>query len=1517
MKKASTLSNFDRSSYQRIHQRMWLFLAIGLFLTCVFLGSYFSFLNYRSHSKQLENQLMSDLQLQAVALKSELFRFENLVLQITSRSRILQELEKYTLGMVDLESLKAFSEPKLRDAMRLANDMVGLKRLNAQGEEIIQVGEDFQRALWPVQFDSEKVQYGKPIELNNRQLMVLSAPVMNKNNIRLGTDLVAFDTARLKQVVDELQQGKQQSGQVRLVLLAADEIVFLTENKLFRDQAFEVWLTQEIKSRSLNNTFNAKLHRVEKSLVVGQTLVGQTDWQLIFIEEDRQFYAAALGSALNTWGSILLIALSGMVLTFIFIKPLAGKYTINASSLIKLLDERETLLAKVENNQAQLNSILDNTTSVVYVKDLDGKYVLINQRFSDLFHISKEDIIGLTDHEIFPAEIAAKFRENDLLVLEKKQAIELDEQAPAEDGLHDYLSIKFPLYDASNQVYAICGISTDITERMHQAEAVRVSEERFALAMQAANDGLWDWDLSTNAVYYSPRWKSMLGYAEDELADDFSTWEHLVDEVAKIETLKRINHCIDAQEEGFSIDFRMRHKDGYWVDILSRGTLIRDDEGIPKRFIGTHVDISERKRLENQLYESEIRANQIIDNAPDAIIMTDSSGVMIRVNPQAMSLFGYSEDELLGKKVELLVPDHLKSKHIKQRLQYYENPCIRQMQETEGRSVYGLMNNGAIFPAEASLSHVKVDNALHFIVTMRDISARIKAEKELKESNLRFQSLFEKSPDPSWIIDKHNFVDCNQAAISILGFTNKNELLNSHPSELSPARQPDGEDSYIKAERMMNIVLEKGTYRFEWVHKKADGSLFDAEVTLSSIQLLNETVLYCTWRDITDRKESEKELRAHRENLEELVRDRTVKLEEITRYHQRLFETSPIGLCLCRMDGGLEDMNPSFLNIIGYTKDECKALTYWDLTPGIYTEKEAQQLKTLEKNGRYGPYEKEFKHKSGNLVPVRLNGLLIEQNGHQYIWSSIEDITQSKQLQEQLAKAKDDAEKLAQVKSQFLANMSHEIRTPLNAVLGLSRMGRRESIFKSEELFEKITHSGEHLLNVVNDILDYSRIEAGMMQIEKTAFELVASIYNTTELVKKLAQDKGISLEVQISDGIPNWVIGDPLRLEQILINLLSNAVKFTNNGSVTLRVEDLKNGRTVFKVIDTGIGMSQSQMNRLFKPFEQADLSTTRRFGGAGLGLAISINLAKIMGGDINVNSGLGVGSEFILSLPLETTEPEIEIRIKSDSDREQRLKSMNFLAAEDVEINRLILADLLHQQGAHVLFAENGQEVVDIIKQRGEKHFHAILMDIQMPVMDGYEATKIINTMHPEIIIIGLTAHALGEEKSRCLASGMVDHITKPIDPEKLVSVILKHTQKANPALNTLVKSNSGHQAESSESDELGSLPGIDIEAGLNIVRGNKKLFIKLLKRFHEKQPFTIDSIQNNDQSTMDVVIQQAHALKGVSGNLGMKNIQTAADDLELACEQSDEHIEEYLIKLKKELRIVLDGLNNYFKR
>jgi signal transduction histidine kinase/DNA-binding response OmpR family regulator len=404
--------------------------------------------------------------------------------------------------------------------------------------------------------------------------------------------------------------------------------------------------------------------------------------------------------------------------------------------------------------------------------------------------------------------------------------------------------------------------------------------------------------------------------------------------------------------------------------------------------------------------------------------------------------------------------------------------------------------------------------------------------------------------------------------------------------------------------------------------------------------------------------------------------------------------------------------------------------------------------------------------------------------GFLYVTSRVH---QQEQLIDALDRSRQKERKLAAIKEQFLANMSHEIRTPMNAVLGFTRLLQGQPLnSQSREYVAAIQSAGENLLDIINDILDISKIEAGMMRLEPVSFSLRGSLHSLQTMFLPKAAEKHLSLAVQIDDNVPDILYGDVLRLTQVLVNLTNNAIKFTNEGGVSIRVSLLQqqenNIRLSITVKDTGIGIAPDKLPFIFDRFNQAEANTTRKYGGTGLGLAIVKQLVTLQYGNVTVESQPGKGSTFTVELPYSLGEvlPEAGLEIYNGNGQTPHTDA-HLLIAEDNRMNQDLLRHLLHNWQLRFQVVSNGREVLQALEKQ---HFDLVLMDIQMPEMDGYTAArKIRQELHSNIPIVAMTAHAMAGEREKCLSCGMNEYVAKPIREEELYRIIQVFTGKTGP--------------------------------------------------------------------------------------------------------------------------------------
>lgn len=519
-------------------------------------------------------------------------------------------------------------------------------------------------------------------------------------------------------------------------------------------------------------------------------------------------------------------------------------------------------------------------------------------------------------------------------------------------------------------------------------------------------------------------------------------------------------------------------------------------------------------------------------------------------------------------------------------------------------------------------------------------------------------------------------------------------------------------------------------------------------------------------RDLAEQKKVEKDLRRSREN------------------YQNIFENSILGLYQSVPSGRYLQVNAAFAKLFGFSSPEEMLDSVNDIGHQLYANPEDRKraINQIMEQGFLEDFELEVQHRDGTRFWVSMNTRITRDESGLHFDGTVEDITKRKRAEEMLIKAKEAAESATRAKSEFLANMSHEIRTPMNAIIGMTGLLLDEELTSDQmEYVRTIRSSGEALLSIINDILDLSKIEGEMMELEHQPFDLKSCILEALDLGAESALKKGIRLWHEIADGVPATILGDPARLRQILVNLLSNAAKFTENGEIKVSVSGKKLQDSTyeihFAVSDTGIGIPSDKANRLFRPFSQVDASTARKYGGTGLGLVISKKLVEMMCGKIWVESTPGKGSTFNFTI---RSEPYLGAAVDSRKGAALHLadihtgldQSLRILLAEDNIVNQRVTLRMLSKLGFRADVAANGLEVLEALERQS---YDVVLMDVLMPEMDGLETTRAIrqlDTLGPKII--AMTASALKGDREMCLEAGMDDYIAKPVRIEDLAKAL-----------------------------------------------------------------------------------------------------------------------------------------------
>ena len=668
-------------------------------------------------------------------------------------------------------------------------------------------------------------------------------------------------------------------------------------------------------------------------------------------------------------------------------------------------------------------------------------------------------------------------------------------------------------------------------------------------------------------------------------------------------------------------------------------------------------------------------------------------------------------------------------------------------------------------------------------------------EENLRRSNEQFSTMVDAVKDYAiFSIDLEGYVKSwNSGAEHIKGYP-ANEVIGRH---FSLFYTKDDQNNGLP-EKELSLAKKFSHYEREAQRVKKNNTVFWANVILNAQYDRYGDIFgfSLVTRDITERKEYELKLEKSNTELEKRIEYRTKELQWRETQLQQITNVLPESICHLDMEQRFLFVNQSFCQMINLTKSEIVGKKFKDVLSPKY---HLLLKKGIEKvmQGEFINFEIYFQNHG---VDYSYNINMVPDNVEDELAGFVivaHDIKKYKEIENELKKAKEEAEVANETKSAFLANMSHEIRTPLGAVLGFSELiinDEVSSAAQKKNMAEAIKRNGQLLSNVINDILDLSKVEAGKLEIEKVSILFSEIISDIESLLSLKAKEKGVALNVETEENMPLALRTDPLRLRQILLNVIGNAIKFTHEGRVDVKIklipsDDGESAKLAFVVHDTGTGMTQDQAKKLFAPFSQADVSTTRKFGGSGLGLILSKKLAKALGGDVALTqTEPNIGSTFVITIDTGLADKSIFQKYESSASptlaptkrvEQYNFKGVRVLLVEDSLDNQFIISHFLKSTGISLKVANNGQEGVNIALS---EKFDLVLLDLQMPVMGGIEAMKKLAELNYQTPVIALTAHAMKEDRRQCLSVGFKDHISKPVNRQVLLRSIYFWTQQTS---------------------------------------------------------------------------------------------------------------------------------------
>jgi len=1131
---------------------------------------------------------------------------------------------------------------------------------------------------------------------------------------------------------------------------------------------------------------------------------------------------------------------------------MAGSIEDRTKELSREILEKE----KTEVTLRKLTLAIEEGPAIVIITDQDGIIEYVNPKFAEITGYDTTEVIGMK-----PSILKSDYHDTEFFremwesILQGREWRGEIQNATIDGELFWNSVLISSMKNEEGEITHFISIQEDISKRKQDEEELK----KLYQAVEQSPVSVIITDREGEIEYVNPKFCDVTGYTFTEVIGKnpriFNSgknpsslykelWETVI--AGTIWTGEMIN--------------RIKNDDEIWESISI--SPIVNNFGEITHFVAMKEDITERKRTEEALEENRQLISSVINNSTSYIFMKDLSGKYILTNKKFQELLKFSEEDIIGKTDYDLYP-----KNIADDLQKNDRIVIKtknpfseeEIVTIDSEDLYMLSVKFPIFDSKGEVTAV--------CGMSTDITELKKVEKELRTNSDRLKLATQAGGIAVWEWDiESDELTWDTRMYEIFGEspedTDNRTIWNQrvHPDDFDTVEQI-AQDA-INERKEYNVV-----YRILW----PDGEVRYCQA-IAKVQRDEEEnpvrLIGVAW-DITERKIAEEKLKQIANDLgESQSRLQTI----IDGVHSLVFVKDTEGRHIL--------VNSYFEEEFGLKKEEIIGKTDLDLFEQDVAIEIMEIDQQVMKEKKSLNFEISIPIANGSIrIHLTEKFPLFDEQGEVYGMCGLAtDITNQKDIEKELQQAKILAEEATKAKGDFLANMSHEIRTPMNAIIGLNHLlSRTEMNNKQKDYVSKVSYSATGLLGIINDILDFSKIEAGKMDIENIDFELNDVFENLLNLVGEKVRQKGLDLIVDVNKDVPPSINGDSLRIGQILINFVSNALKFTEKGEIKIscNLVSKENDSAVlkFSVKDSGIGLSDEQQNKLFQAFTQADSSTTRKYGGTGLGLSISKRLAELMGGSVGVEGELGEGSTFYFTINCKVLKTHVsKSKINISTELLNSIRGASILLAEDNEINQQVAVELLETEGFFVDVADDGKIACDKIEQKG---YDLVFMDLQMPNMNGFEATdKIRKELNKtDLPIIAMTADAMTGIEEKVKDAGMDDYVTKPIDLNQLwkcLSQWIEPGERELPAGYTV-------KDTSEEVEVFPRIEGIDTESGLKRVGNNSKLYRNLLKKFVEDYSDVtkkIDELSINGK--IEDAVREAHSVKGVSANLGAVELQ-----------------------------------------